>query len=326
MNIVFNKRLDKELLKVGIQPLDILIDENKSVDMVLNDVEFINDLYDKNNIDDLRNFSLELLAERELMRKRLNKLPQSIEVQEKQNELDIVYIDSTDIRTELFKNKEFNVTIPSHSSFLLNSKFNYSLVSMLLKESIKDDETNNRIVYKVDMNGVSIIKRICVKYNLSYNTVKTGINKFIQSGVITEVGKFYMFNIKVDNKYFVEIHSTMLDKIYSYKLKHELSSGDKRRITVDTMLRCLVFMSYKLKNGPASNMSRAYICKSIGLVNKNTGEPTKEHTDKLTCNLKALEKLGAITIFTKIDKKDIDGNISYKKNNTYALGKVKIRK
>lgn len=240
-----------------------------------------------------------------------------------------------DILGNPFVRNDFKVTIPSHDTILKDSAYDIKLMTILAKESIKNTETNDRIVLK-ESNGADIITILIHKYNLSESYIRKGINKLIKDKHVKESKTSYKLNIKKDNKFYVEIHSTLLDKIYSYKDDNAdtLSTAKKKRITVDTMLRLMAYLSWKLKNGARSDLSNNLLCKAIGLVNtednpdknKIKGEPSKEHTDKLSANIQALKDIGAITIFTDLEITETTGLKQFSKNNTYALGRVILQK
>ncbi|HBF5906855.1 hypothetical protein [Clostridioides difficile] len=240
--------------------------------------------------------------------------------------VDTTEMSTNDLNLGNYNKKDFKVTIPSHEAYLTDNKFNYTLISMLAKESIKDKSTGSRMVFKEEF-GISLINNITNKYGISDSTIRRGISKLVLDGILIDKKNYYILDIKVDNRFFIEIHSTILDKIYTYKEDNisTLTTAKKKRITVDTMLRLLTYLSYKLKGGSRNDLSIKYMCKAIGLVNKDTGEPTKEHTDKLSANLQALKNIDAITIFTALDVSEVTGFKGYLKNNTYALGKAVLK-
>lgn len=295
-----NKEMEEREAELTANPWVIDVELTK-------DEVYIEELFKNGEYEELKEFALELVDRLKYRKEQSDLVDTSEQVDP---------IDSVDLIDTISK-KEFNVTIPSHENIIKNSKVNYTFLSILARESIRDNiknkKSNTRILPK-KYNGISIVDIISRKYHMHIKTVRASIQALIDVKQLEDKGDYYKLNLKTNNKYFVEIHSTALEKIYNFKQDNtELSDNKKKRIDTDIMIRLLTYLSWKLKKGSRSDLSIEYICKAIGLT-KDDGTVTKGHTDKLSYNIQALNSIGVIKVFC-----EASNDRGYKKNNTYYL-------
>lgn len=170
-------------------------------------------------------------------------------------------------------NKEHikNKNILTYSAMMLQSNFD------------KSREGSERYLYANRFNIEEVINML----NVSKRTVQRNINALIKSGLIdvvetSENGCAYIFNYKMDNKFFVEVEHEILTELTKTNSK---------------VISAYLLMKYHLKNG-AKQMTQEYIAKEIGLSENSLKEV------RVIMNI--LAKLGLVAIYEK------EGFTSYK--------------